>query len=220
MNPSPFGHAVKRLLDIALCIASLPIVMPLGAAIAVAVKLTSPGPVLYRANRIGRDMRPISVWKFRTMRADCGGPSITRTGDPRITPFGHWLRDSKLDELPQVLNVLKGDMSLVGPRPEDPRYVASYSPEQRRVLSMRPGITSLAFLRFGHEQELIERAGASDPETYYLTEILPEKLAIELRYVRNWTMRGDLRILARTVGGLFSESATTAVSPVPHHEFR
>jgi lipopolysaccharide/colanic/teichoic acid biosynthesis glycosyltransferase len=198
------GVAMKRLIDLTLCVVSLPVTAALGVVVAALVKATSPGPVLYRARRVGRHGRPIEVLKFRTMRVDCTGPSVTRSGDDRITPAGRFLRASKLDELPQIVNVLRGDMSIVGPRPEDPKYVAAYTDEQRQVLSVRPGITSLAFLRFGHEQEWIERARPVDAESFYVTEILPEKLAIELHYVREWSVRGDLRILARTLTSLIS----------------
>ena len=198
------GPAVKRLIDLALCVLSLPVTVPIGLVVAALVKATSRGPVLYRARRVGRHGRPIEVLKFRTMRVNCTGPRVTRSGDHRITLAGRFLRASKLDELPQIINVLRGDMSIVGPRPEDPKYVASYTPEQRQVLSVRPGITSLAFLRFGHEQEWIERARPLDAESFYITEILPEKLAIELSYVREWSVRGDLRILTRTLTGLRS----------------
>jgi lipopolysaccharide/colanic/teichoic acid biosynthesis glycosyltransferase len=200
----PPGAAVKRAIDVGLCLASLPFTVPLAAVIALAVRATGRGPVFYRANRVGRLGRPIVVLKFRTMRTGCAGPCVTRSGDARITAVGRFLRATKLDELPQIINVLRGDMSIVGPRPEDPRYVAAYTDEQRQVLSMRPGIASLAFLRFGHEQDLIERARPADTEAFYLSEILPEKLEIELGYVREWSLRGDLRIMARTVGGLFS----------------
>ncbi len=205
--PRRSRHAGKRLLDVGLCIASLPVTLPLAAAIAVAVKLTSRGPVIYRAHRVGRYGRPIVVLKFRTMRTESRGPRITRSGDDRITPVGRFLRASKLDELPQIVNVLRGDMSIVGPRPEDPEYVAAYNAEQRQVLSVRPGLTCLTFLRWGPEQALIERAKAAadqpfDVESFYLREILPEKLDIELSYVREWSLRGDLRILAHTFGGL------------------
>ena len=212
MMKSPSRHTGKRLLDVGLCIASLPVTLPLAAAIAVAVKLTSPGPVIYRAYRVGRYGRPIVVLKFRTMRTESRGPRITRSGDDRITPVGRFLRASKLDELPQIVNVLRGDMSIVGPRPEDPEYVAAYNAEQRQVLSVRPGLTCLTFLRWGPEQALIEqvkleRAKAAgdqsfDVESFYLREILPEKLDIELSYVREWSLSGDLRILAHTFGGL------------------
>jgi lipopolysaccharide/colanic/teichoic acid biosynthesis glycosyltransferase len=212
MPARPWRHAAKRLLDVGLCIASLPVTLPVAAAIAAAVKLTSQGPVIYRANRVGRYGSPIVVLKFRTMRTENGGPRITRSGDDRITPVGRFLRASKLDELPQIVNVLRGDMSIVGPRPEDPEYVAAYSAEQRQVLSVRPGMTCLAFLRFGHEQTLIERAKIErakaareepfDVEAFYVSEILPEKLDIELSYVREWSLRGDLRIIAHTLGEL------------------
>jgi lipopolysaccharide/colanic/teichoic acid biosynthesis glycosyltransferase len=124
---------------------------------------------------------------------------VTTDGDPRITPIGRWLRATKLNELPQILNVIKGDMSLVGPRPEDPRYAVHYSARHRRVLAVRPGMTSLAYLQFGDEQAYIARHDPSDLEAFYLQQLLPEKLDIELSYVDNWTLGSDLRILAGTV---------------------
>jgi lipopolysaccharide/colanic/teichoic acid biosynthesis glycosyltransferase len=198
----PASEAAKRLLDVGVCVLTLPCTLPLAAVLAVAVRLSGPGPVLHRAERVGRDGRPFVVLKFRTMRVAAGGPAVTRSGDGRITRVGRLLRATKLDELPQVVNVLRGEMSLVGPRPEDPRFVAAYTDEQRQVLSVRPGLASLAFLRFGHEQEWIERAQPVDAEAFYLAEVLPEKLDIELAYVRGWSVRGDLVILARTAGGL------------------
>ena len=139
------------------------------------------------------------MFKFATMVPGDTGPRVTTDGDPRITRIGRWLRATKLNELPQIFNVIKGDMSLVGPRPEDPRYAAHYSAQQRRVLAVRPGMTSLAFLEFGDEQAYIARHDPSDLEAFYLQKLLPEKLDIELRYVTNWTLREDLRILACTV---------------------
>jgi len=193
---------VKRVLDVALCLVSLPITLPVMALLAIVVKAGGPGPILYRAQRIGRDMVAFDLLKFRTMTPCAAGPGITTAADPRITPVGRWLRASKLDELPQILNVLRGEMSLVGPRPEDPRFVALYTGAQRRVLTVRPGMTSLAFLHFGHEQAFIERSAPVDVERFYLTEVLPVKLDIELRYVSEWTLLGDFRILARTIAGL------------------
>jgi lipopolysaccharide/colanic/teichoic acid biosynthesis glycosyltransferase len=198
---------VKRVLDVTLCITSLPVVLPMIIIIAVMVKASSPGPVLYRAARIGRNMVPFVALKFRTMATSPdtnSGPRVTRSGDPRITAVGRWLRATKLDELPQLWNVVRGDMSLVGPRPEDPKYVSRYTPEQRRVLSVPPGLTSLAFLHFGHEQKLIERSGASDTEGYYVHELMPAKLAIELEYVRDRSIGNDVKILARTFTHLLS----------------
>lgn len=191
----------KRVVDVALSLVALVLLLPVLVTIAVVLVLTS-GEVLYRAPRVGLGGEVFTMYKFSTMVAGDGGPRLTRTGDPRITPLGRWLRATKLNELPQLVNVLTGEMSLVGPRPEDPRYVAFYSAEQREVLSVRPGMASAAFLRFGDEEAYIGRADPPDIETYYLTELLPEKLDIELQYVRNWTMRDDLRILAGTVTGL------------------
>jgi lipopolysaccharide/colanic/teichoic acid biosynthesis glycosyltransferase len=192
----------KRLVDITLSLVALVIVFPVLVVIAVILKLTS-GEVLYRTQRVGLGSRTFTMFKFATM-VPVDGPLLTRAGDPRITPIGRWLRMTKLNELPQLINVLKGDMSLVGPRPEDPRYTALYSAEQREVLSVRPGMASLAFLRFGDEEAYIERICPTDIETYYLKELMPEKLGIELHYVRNWTMRGDFQILTRTLTGLLS----------------
>jgi lipopolysaccharide/colanic/teichoic acid biosynthesis glycosyltransferase len=191
----------KRLLDVVLAVASAVILLPLLIVIAVVLQLTS-GGVIYRAQRIGRNGEPFTMFKFVTMVPGDSGPRVTGQGDPRITRMGHLLRASKLNELPQIINIIKGDMSFVGPRPEDPRYTAHYSPDQRRVLTVRPGLTSRAFLQFGDEQAFIERARPGDIEEFYLRELLPEKLDIELEYVDNWSLREDLRILAGTVKGL------------------
>jgi lipopolysaccharide/colanic/teichoic acid biosynthesis glycosyltransferase len=197
-------EGAKRAMDVTLCLVSLPIVLPLMAVLTLVVKFGGPGPVLYRAPRVGRDMVPFELLKFRTMRVGSIGPGITAAGDPRITPIGTWLRASKLDEVPQIINVLRGDMSVVGPRPEDPRFVAVYTETQRDVLTVRPGMTSLAFLYFGHEQAFLGCLNPADIESFYLSDVLPAKLDIELRYVRERTLRGDLEILARTSALLFS----------------
>jgi lipopolysaccharide/colanic/teichoic acid biosynthesis glycosyltransferase len=200
MPPAALSRS-KRALDVVLCLASVLVLLPVLLLIS-AVLLVSSGQVIYRAPRIGRDGRQFTMFKFATMVPGDSGPRITTQGDMRITPVGRWLRATKLNELPQIFNVLRGDMSLVGPRPEDPRYTVHYSPDQRRVLAVRPGLTSRAFLEFGDEQAFIERARPSDVEAYYLRELLPEKLEIELGYIDNWSMREDLRILAGTVKGL------------------
>jgi lipopolysaccharide/colanic/teichoic acid biosynthesis glycosyltransferase len=194
----------KRVLDVVLCLVSLPITLTVMAILAIFVKASSAGPIWYRARRIGRHMAEFDLLKFRTMTPSADGHGVTTASDPRITPVGRWLRVSKLDELPQIFNVLKGEMSLVGPRPEDPKFVALYTPAQRRVLTVRPGMTSLAFLHFGHEQAFIERFVPVDVERFYVTEVLPVKLDIELRYVSEWSLIGDFRILARTFAGLYS----------------
>ena len=189
---------MKRLFD--LCVASLLLILasPLLTIIAVAVKLDSRGPVLFRATRVGRDGQRFTMFKFRTMRHDQAEPGapITAFGDPRVTRVGRLLRSSKLDELPQLLNVVRGDMSLVGPRPEDPHYVDLYDDEQRAVLQLRPGMTGPTVTQFRHEERIL--AASDDPEKTYINDVMPAKLDIDLTYVRNHSFRGDLKILAST----------------------
>jgi lipopolysaccharide/colanic/teichoic acid biosynthesis glycosyltransferase len=197
----------KRVVDILLCVTALPVAVAAAIPIALAVKVGSAGPIFYRARRIGRNGRPFNLLKFRTMTTGSTGPAITRAGDNRITGVGQWLRATKLDELPQIVNVLKGDMSVVGPRPEDPRYVAGYSAEQWIVLSVRPGMTSVAFLYFGDEQAYIERRNPDDVDLFYRREVLPLKLSIEMEYLRSWSLGSDFSVIARTVAGLLSREA-------------
>jgi len=165
-------------------------------AVALLVKLSSPGPVFFRQERVGRNGQLFRIYKFRTMRPNTGGPQVTGRADPRITPIGALLRHWKLDELPQLINVAKGEMALVGPRPEVPRYVAHYTPEQREVLSVPPGITGAAQLKYRHEEDLLR--DAADPEALYLCEIMPAKLAIDLEYIRRRSAWTDLRLVAET----------------------
>jgi lipopolysaccharide/colanic/teichoic acid biosynthesis glycosyltransferase len=198
----PVRSRAKRALDVTLAVSSLLVLLPMLALIATALKLSG-NEVIYRAPRIGREGRPFTMFKFATMTGD-SGPRVTYEGDPRITRAGRWLRATKLNELPQIVNVLKGDMSIVGPRPEDPLYVAQYSARHREVLAVRPGMTSRAFLRFGDEQAFIKSAAPVDVEAYYLQELLPEKLDIELDYVHGWSMWEDLRIVAGTVRRLLA----------------
>ncbi len=191
----------KRLLDVLLAGVALLLLAPLLALIALIVRLDSPGPVLYRQQRVGRYGQLFEIHKFRSMRTDAGGPQITASDDARITRSGRWLRASKLDELPQLWDVLRGAMSLVGPRPEVPRYVAHYPPELRRLLlSVRPGITDLASIEYRDEGRLL--AAAADPERCYLQEILPAKLALQQRYVQTHSLGGDLWLLLRTVAAV------------------
>lgn len=175
---------------------------PLFLLVALAIRLDTPGPVFFRARRIGQGGAPFSLYKFRSMvsGADKRGPGITATGDPRITRVGRFLRRTKIDELPQLINVFKGDMSLVGPRPEDPRYVALYTPEQRRVLEARPGITSAASLAYRHEEQML---CGEDWETIYRTRVLPDKLAIDLAYLERRTLGSDLKLVLRTIRAVF-----------------
>jgi lipopolysaccharide/colanic/teichoic acid biosynthesis glycosyltransferase len=192
-------------LDISLSVIGLILLSPVFLVAAVAVKWSSPGPVLYRARRVGKDGRLFDLYKFRTMvvDADVNGPLITRSGDSRVTRVGRFLRLAKIDELPQLLNVLKGDMSLVGPRPEDPGYVKTYSPEQLQVLRVKPGVTSPATVRHRYEEQMLT---GPDWEKTYRNEILPAKLQIELNYLSHRTVLRDVWILAQTVFAVFGRS--------------
>ena len=191
------GEGLGRWVDGLCAAAGLILLSPVLAGAALAVKLSSPGPVLHRAVRVGRAGNPFAMLKFRTMVLGAvAGPGITSAEDPRVTPVGHVLRRWKLDELPQLVNVLRGEMSLVGPRPEDPRYVARYTPEQRRVLRVRPGLTSPASLRFSREESMLT---GEDWETAYLQRILPAKLSEDLEYLEHRSARSDLTILVRSV---------------------
>ncbi|MGC8838816.1 MAG: sugar transferase [Anaerolineae bacterium] len=205
---SVFGspsYALKRVFDVVVSALVVIIALPLWAAVAVAIKLDSSGPVFHRARRIGKDGRPFTLYKFRTMveGADAQGPRITRRDDPRITRVGRFLRRMKIDEMPQLLNVLKGEMSIVGPRPEDPRYVAHYTPEQRRVFAVRPGMASPAFIKYRHEEELLAALGG-DLEEAYLQHILPDKLQMDLDYIARQSFGYDLAILAQAALSLFT----------------
>jgi lipopolysaccharide/colanic/teichoic acid biosynthesis glycosyltransferase len=190
-----------RLFDILASTLGLLVLSPLCLLLALAVWLDSPGPVFYRASRIGRHGAPFRLFKFRTMLADADrrGPAVTAAGDPRVTRVGRFLRRAKLDELPQLFNVLKGEMSLVGPRPEDPRYVALFTPQQRQVLSVRPGITSPASLHYRQESTLLQ---GPDWERTYVDHILPHKLALELDYLSRRTLLTDLSLIFRTLWSL------------------
>jgi lipopolysaccharide/colanic/teichoic acid biosynthesis glycosyltransferase len=191
------GEGLGRWVDGLCAAAGLILLSPVLAGAALAVKLSSPGAVLHRAVRVGRAGNSFTVLKFRTMVLEAAaGPGITSAGDPRVTPVGHVLRRWKLDELPQLVNVLRGEMSLVGPRPEDPRYVARYTPEQRRILRVRPGLTSPASLRFFREESMLT---GEDWETAYLQKILPAKLSEDLEYLEHRSARRDLTILVRSV---------------------
>lgn len=188
---------MKRVFDVATAVALLVALSPVIALVACVLRLNGPRPILYRGWRVGRDGRPFRILKFRTMsQAAAMGREITVSDDPRVTRLGRLLRTTKLDELPQLLNVLQGEMSMVGPRPEAPRYVEQYTSAQREVLTVRPGITGPAQVIFRHEERLLR---GPDPEQVYLTNVMPAKLAIDLDYVRNHSLVGDIQILARTL---------------------
>jgi lipopolysaccharide/colanic/teichoic acid biosynthesis glycosyltransferase len=195
-----------RLLDVSISLLGLIVLSPVLLIVAVAVKCGSPGPVLYRARRVGKDGRLFSLYKFRSMAADAAGrgPRVTGSDDARVNGVGRLLRRTKLDELPQLFNTLVGDMSLVGPRPEDPGYVESYSAEQRQVLRVKPGITGAATVLHRHEEQMLT---GPDWEETYRRDILPAKLQIELDYLSRRTLLKDVRILAQTASALFTKPA-------------
>ena len=192
------------MLDISISLIGLVLLSPVLSIVALVVACSSPGPILYRARRVGKDGRLFDVYKFRTMVVDAAerGPRVTGNGDTRVTKAGRFLRRTKLDELPQLLNTLTGDMSLVGPRPEDPRFVESYSRQQLQVLRVKPGITSPATVLHRHEEHMLT---GPDWEQTYRNEILPAKLQIELNYLSGRTLPKDLLILARTAFALFGK---------------
>lgn len=195
----------KRLLDLLLAAAGLVILAPVFAAVALCIRLDSPGPVFFRQERVGRGGAPFRIHKFRTMThapAGAGGLPLTVGADARVTRAGRWLRRTRLDELPQLIDVLQGTMSLVGPRPEVPRYVAHYPPGLRdKVLSVRPGITDPASLESLDEGEALGRA--ADPERLYVEVLLPAKLRRSARYVDERSLAGDLLIIGRTLRAMF-----------------
>ncbi len=189
----------KRIFDLLFAFVGVIVLLPLFLAIAVWIKLDSPGPVFFRQTRIGQFGREFTIYKFRTMvaNAEALGKQITATDDQRITRSGKFIRRYKLDELPQLFNVFKGEMSLVGPRPEVPKYVALYMPEQRLVLEVSPGITDLASLKFRNESDLL--AGVPNPEELYIQEIMPQKLELNLNYIAQASLRFDLLIILKTL---------------------
>lgn len=200
-------NRAKRVFDLTMTLVGLSLALPLMAVIAAVVAAGDGFPVLFRQERIGRGGAPFAILKFRTMirNAQACGIPLTVGGDPRITRVGRWLRRTKLDELPQLFNVLRGEMSLVGPRPEVLRYVALYTDDQRRVLALRPGITDPASIAFRNESTVL--ACYSDPEEAYLKTIMPEKIRINLAYAQRRSTAADLGILLRTLLLLWNHEA-------------
>ena len=198
--------AGKRIFDSVIAALGLVLLSPLLLLTVAISKLSSRGPIFYRQDRVGKGGQTFSIVKFRTMtvNADQTGPGITVRGDQRITTFGRALRSLKIDELPQLWNVVKGEMSLVGPRPELPCYVAGYNDLERNILSIRPGITDAASLLYRHEEQVLARA--SDPEKYYRNIVLPHKLTLNLEYLSRASFVYDLSLIFRTLGSLFRAS--------------
>lgn len=190
---------IKRLFDIVFSILGLAICLPLLAVVAVLIKADSKGPVFFTQERIGRDFKHFKLYKFRTMVVDAPkkGLPITTGGDPRITPIGRFLRKTKIDELPQLINVLKGEMSLVGPRPEVEKYVNRYRKDYEKILTVRPGITDMASLKFRDEESVLREK--SDPEEYYINVLLPEKIKLAKQYVETTSLLQDVRLIFLTI---------------------
>lgn len=199
---------MKRGFDLLLASVGLVVLSPLFLLAGLAVKRGSAGPVFFRQVRVGRHGRPFRIYKFRTMRqdAEAHGGQLTVGEDPRITPEGAFLRKYKLDEFPQLINVVLGEMSLVGPRPEVPKYVALYDERQRAVLTVRPGITDPASIEFRDENALL--AEAEDPERTYVEVIMPRKLEMNLAHIQHQSVLTDLRVILQTLQRVFGRDRT------------
>ncbi len=203
---------IKRSFDIAVAAIGLIVLSPLMVILAVMIKCDSQGPVLFKQRRIGKNFRVFLIYKFRTMKenSELSGPLITIGEDPRITRVGRFLRRAKLDEVPQLINVLKGEMSLVGPRPELPRFVELFQREYAEILTVRPGITDLASLKYRDEAALLDQA--QNPEEEYLKQILPDKIRLAKDYLQRASFFFDLSLIVRTIiklidGRVFSLSS-------------
>lgn len=195
---------MKRFYDLLFSIVGLIVLSPVFLFIALLVKCSDGGPVFFRQCRVGLRGKVFYIWKFRTMivNAESTGASVTRDGDSRITPIGRILRKLKADELPQLLNVAVGEMSLVGPRPEVPRYVRCYTEQQKKVLELKPGITDLATLAFRHEEELLKTA--DDLENFYVNVCVPKKIELNLRYAERANLWQDTKIILRTLAPFYN----------------
>jgi lipopolysaccharide/colanic/teichoic acid biosynthesis glycosyltransferase len=212
---SLLNAALKRASDVTVSSAGLLLFLPVAALIAAAILITDPGPIFFGQERVGRHGKKFKLWKFRSMRArpsDEGPPITHGARDPRVTPIGYYLRISKLDEVPQLWNVLKGDMSLVGPRPEVEKYVRLYSADQLRVLELRPGIKDLTVVR-GHLHDTSLLDGRDDPECYYVRVLMPMKLRHNLEYLDRQSWLLDVQILANTALLLARVKKNRAIQP-------
>lgn len=196
---------MKRLFDILASGCGLLVLSPIFIIVAIWIKLDSPGPVFYRQTRVGRHNKDFRIFKFRSMRVGSDKGSLVTIGgrDPRVTRSGYFIRKFKIDELPQLINVFTGDMSLVGPRPEVRHYVNYWAPEQMRVLDVRPGITDPASIRFRNENELLEKA--QDPERYYIDVIMQEKIKLYLEYVEKSSFWYDIKLIFQTFKVIITE---------------
>lgn len=197
---------MKRLFDIIVSLTVLSVGLPFGILIALVIVLDSKGKIFYKQWRVGRNNADFPLYKFRTMysESDCGSLITIGEDDMRITKAGLFLRKYKIDEFPQFFNILKGEMSIVGPRPEVRKYVELYTPEQMKVLSVRPGLTDYASIRYVNENALL--AASADPEQTYIHEIMPDKLALNLKYIQEQSLWVDLKIILKTFIAIFHRS--------------
>ena len=193
---------MKRFLDFSCSLLALIVLAPLWLLIALAIVLESRGGVLYRQSRVGRDDRDFTLYTFRTMRTGSDKKGLLTVGDrdSRVTKVGYFLRKYKLDEFPQLINIIKGDMSIVGPRPEVRKYVDLYTPEQRQVLTVRPGLTDYASIRYVHESEILARS--DNPEQTYIDEVMPAKLALNLEYIQHQSLKEDFKLIFQTFAAI------------------
>ena len=203
LNRSIFHNASKRLLDVTFATLGLIGLLPVVMLCTLLARIQSSGPIIYRAKRVGRGGRIFEMYKFRTMvaNAESLGPALTIYGDSRITKLGRFLRRTKWDEIPQFLNVIKGDMSIIGPRPEAPEYVEYYSANQKQVLLVRPGITGPVQVTNHDEEKKLK--DQTNPEEYYITQLMPRKLEIDLRYIEKQSIVSDLFLLVKTFFMIF-----------------
>jgi lipopolysaccharide/colanic/teichoic acid biosynthesis glycosyltransferase len=201
---------MKRMFDFAVAAVGLLVLSPLMLCAAFLIKVDSPGPIFFKQERVGKGFRPFLIYKFRTMVQDASqrGSSITVGADPRITRIGRFLRKTKFDELPQIINVLKGEMSLVGPRPEVAKYVELFRGDYEKILSIRPGITDLASIKYEDEADLLGRS--ANPEEEYLRRVLPDKLKLAKEYVNRSSFLFDARLILTTLPRLLGRKVRSA----------
>lgn len=207
------SFVLKRAFDLSFTLVASIVLLPVAFLVSALIFLSGPGPILYRSKRVGRGGRLFSLYKFRTMVPDAEGlgPSVTHRDDPRVTPIGRLLRRTKFDEFPQVINILRGEMSIVGPRPELPKYVVLYPREYHEVLRMKPGLTSLAQIVYREEESLLPD---QDTETFYVSSVLPHKLALDLYYVRHWSLSLDFQVFLLGVLALLRIRTPSLLWPV------
>jgi lipopolysaccharide/colanic/teichoic acid biosynthesis glycosyltransferase len=190
---------MKRLFDLVMAVLGLMLLFPVLLLVALLIKLDSPGPIFFRQERIGKQLRPFVIYKFRTMTLDASrkGGLITVGADPRITRIGRILRKMKIDELPQLINIIKGEMSFVGPRPEVPRYVELFRQDYEEILTVLPGLTDLASLRYRNEAEMLRNT--KNPEEEYIQRILPDKIRLAKEYLRRSSLYFDVTLIFKTL---------------------